>query len=153
MRASFTRAIAVGCALCCLSARGLAGSALSGSARPFAEHFLALLDSGEVSQAYELIDPQVRSSLALTRLSQLRADRGTRGYIQRKFVHIAPTLPVRSALGMTPYTSSVVVCFVENPTVNFRGVSYTAVTVSGNVPGKMQIENFQTTSVPVTACR
>jgi hypothetical protein len=161
MRANFNPTLVVGCAICCLlgAQSSFAGSALFVEARPFAERFLSLLDAGNVTQAYEMLNPEVRARLEMNRLSRLGAVRGTKGEIRRKFVRVksVPSIrmpPVSSSVPSRVAMNSVIVCFVENPTVNFKTVSYTAVTVSSNrLPARMQIDNFQTTSEPVASCR
>lgn len=154
MRASFTRAIAAGTAVCWLSVSvpAVAGSSLMIEARPFAEKFLRLLDAGDTARAYELLNPIARAKVAPTRLSRLGAVRGSKGIVQRKYVRTKPVYSINPSTGRP--SNNVIVCFVENPMASFRGVSYTAVTVSpASTPAKMQIDNFQTTSEPVSACR
>lgn len=135
-----------------VSTRAFAGSPLMTEARPFAEKFLTLLDRGDVTHAYEMLNPDVRAKLAVDKLSRLGTVRGTKGSVRRVFVRTRPVPMIRMSGQYFRASSSVIVCFVENPMVNFKSVSYTAVTVSGS-PSNMQIENFQTTSEPISSCR
>jgi hypothetical protein len=135
----------------------IAGFSLMVEARPLAERFLTQLDSGNVTQAYDMLSPSVRATYPARNLSRLGAVRGSKVGPQRSFVRVRATsqsLRMRS-VGKPTFSppTSVVVCFVENPNENFKSVAYTAVTVSGREPASMRIENFQTTSEPVALCR
>lgn len=139
------------------SSPAIAGFLLAVEARPFAERFLTQLDAGNVEEAHKMLSPSVRANYPARSLSRLGAVRGAKIASQRSFVRVRPTIPQLriNSVGKPgfPAIGSVVVCFAENPVANFRPVSYTAVTVSGRDPASLRIENFQTTSEPVTLCR
>lgn len=156
IRANLVTVLLAGCAAWGLSVSTPAiagGSPLMIEARPFAERFLTLLDRGDVTHAYEMLNPDVRAKLAVDKLSRLGTVRGAKGGVRRVYVRTRPVPTIRmSNQSFFVSSGSVIVCFVENPMVNFKSVSYTAVTVSGS-HSKMQIENFQTTSEPISHCR
>jgi hypothetical protein len=137
----------------------MAGFSLSLEARPYAERFLKNLDTGNVPQAYAMLSQEVRATYTSANLAQAAAQRQTKGGIRRTFVRTwaARVPPSRVSTVGRPTAfkpANVTVCFIETPTVNFKSVSYTAVTVSGRADiASLRIENFQTTSEPAAVCR
>jgi hypothetical protein len=144
----------------CGHSTATAGFSLNDDSRPFAEKFLGLLDAGHVKRAYEMLNPDVRSKYPIENLSQAISVRGARLMPRKTAKAAGPrrtfVRSVRQGLFTTSSrkikAASVVVCFVENPNANFNSVSYTAVTVSRQGEQSLQIDNFQTTSVPVAPC-